>query len=282
MASAPKRRRLASITPEQWTTFWQDGWVVLKKEEVFSVGQLEVLQKRIDEIMLKIADVPYDKMLFQLDTGKPGQHENNGEHTLGHKGETLGYRKIQNLEHDPDFLSYMKLPIFEDACRRAYDQGQPIRIYRAMFFNKPASQGSHLPWHQDRWPCLDRDPVFSAYTALDASSPANGCVQVVRGSHKRGVINPDNHSGFLTPQQVADIVKDEDVVDLTLEEGDVALIHNLLLHRSGVNSTSTPRRAVSVCYMDGLTAFDPQHHPPDVKGCVQDEHALVFPGTVCG
>ena len=33
----------------------------------------------------------------------------------------------------------------------------------------------------------------------------------------------------------------------------MVLLHNWLLHRSDVNRTPIPRRAFSVCYMDGRT-----------------------------
>ena len=40
---------------------------------------------------------------------------------------------------------------------------------------------------------------------------------------------------------------------LELEAGEALLLHNWLLHRSDINHTGAPRRALSVCYMDGRT-----------------------------
>ena len=45
----------------------------------------------------------------------------------------------------------------------------------------------------------------------------------------------------------------EKVVHLELEAGEVALLHNYLLHSSDVNRSEVPRRAFSVCYMDANT-----------------------------
>jgi ectoine hydroxylase-related dioxygenase (phytanoyl-CoA dioxygenase family) len=42
-------------------------------------------------------------------------------------------------------------------------------------------------------------------------------------------------------------------VDLTLEAGEVALLHNWLMHRSDVNRSDISRRAFSVCYTDART-----------------------------
>ena len=38
-----------------------------------------------------------------------------------------------------------------------------------------------------------------------------------------------------------------------MEPGHAVLLHNWLLHRSGVNPSATPRRAFTACYMDGRT-----------------------------
>ena len=45
-------------------------------------------------------------------------------------------------------------------------------------------------------------------------------------------------------------------LDLLLRPGEVALIHNWVIHSSGVNSTARPRRALSVSYMDARTVLD--------------------------
>ena len=122
-----------------------------------------------------------------------------------------------------------------------------------MFMNKPARQGTFLPWHQDRWSYLDRDPLITLWTALDPATVANGCVQIIPGSHKLGLINPDHPSGFLTREQAARYCPAEKVVHLELAAGECALLHNWLLHASDVNQTDIPRRAFSVCYMDAAT-----------------------------
>ena len=39
---------------------------------------------------------------------------------MGWKGKTLAYRKIQNLEHDPLIMEYLRKPIFKEACEKVY------------------------------------------------------------------------------------------------------------------------------------------------------------------
>lgn len=232
-----------------WQTYERDGY--LKLGRLLTDEQLQALQQRIDEIMLGQADVDYDSLLMQLDS-QTGQYEDLGEQTTGFKGATLDYRKIQGLEYDRVFLAYMGRPIFRDLCARVYGPQTQISCFRAMFMNKPAGKGTLLPWHQDRWQSLDRDPLLTVWTALDPATRSNGCVQVIPRSHHR-LVNPEHHSAFLEPHHVAAHCPEAQVVYIELEAGEVALLHNWLLHRSDVNATDRPRRAFSVCYMDGRT-----------------------------
>jgi phytanoyl-CoA hydroxylase len=233
-----------------WAQYERDGYLRLGK--LLSDSDLTALQQRINDIMLGTAPVDYEKMLMQLDSAD-GKYENAGVQSRGHKGATLNYRKIQELEFDPLFRAFTERPIFRHICARVYGDDTPISCFRAMFMNKPAHHGTLLPWHQDRWTHLDRDPLITLWTALDPATVANGCVQIVPGSHKYGLINPEHPSGFITEAQAAEFAPEDKIVYLELEAGEVALLHNWLLHRSDTNSTDIPRRAYSVCYMDGRT-----------------------------
>jgi hypothetical protein len=238
------------ISSEQWGLYESEGYLKLGK--LLGDADLAALQQRIDDIMLGTAAVDYDRMLMQLDSSS-GRYEEAGVQSKGFKGPTLDYRKIQDLEFDPLFLAYMQRPIFREICARVYGVGTPIAAFRAMFMNKPARKGTVLPWHQDRWTHLDRDPAITLWTALDPATIGNGCVQIVPGSHAAGLINPSHGSGFLTPEQAMQHAPTEKIVFLELEPGAVVLLHNYLLHASDVNSTGISRRAFSVCYMDART-----------------------------
>jgi hypothetical protein len=239
-----------SVSEEQWHEYERDGYLRLGK--VLEAEELAALQRRIDEIMLGEAEIDYDRMLMQLDSST-GRYGEMPPQSKGFKGATLAYRKIQDLEMDPLFLAYMQRPLFRHICARVYGADTPIASFRAMFMNKPARQGTLLPWHQDRWSALDRDPLITVWTALDPATIANGCVQVIPGSHHLGVINPSHPSAFVTEEQAAEHAPEEKAIYLELDAGEVVLLHNWLLHRSDVNRTEIPRRAFSVSYMDGRT-----------------------------
>ena len=118
--------------------------------------------------------------------------------------------------------------------------------------NKPAHEGTRLTWHQDRWTDLDIDPQITIYTALDPATIENGCIHIVPRSHNN-LINPSNGSGFLTQEQIDDLLTEYEPIPVELEAGEVVLLHNWTLHSSSTNQTDIPRRAFSICYMDAVT-----------------------------
>ncbi len=150
-----------TLSENQWREYKSQGYSRLGK--VLTDEELATLQERIDEIMMGRAPLDYDRMLMQLDQPETGKL---GPQTKGHKGATLGYRKIQDLEIDPHFLAYMQKPLFSQICARVYGEDMDIACFRAMFMNKPAKEGTHLQWHQDRWSYLDRDPLVTIWTAI--------------------------------------------------------------------------------------------------------------------
>ncbi|HTL53580.1 MAG TPA: phytanoyl-CoA dioxygenase family protein, partial [Planctomycetota bacterium] len=176
---------MAILSNEQWFQYFTQGYLHLGK--LLDGKALTALQNRIDDIML--GKIRNDKLMMQLDKG--GDYSNMAEMTLGFKGPTLEYRKIENLEFDPLFLEFQQRPIFRELCADVYGAHAGISVLRAMFMNKPAHKGTLLPWHQDggeSWG-LDRDPLLTVWTALDPATVANGCVQVIPGSHRLGLLH---------------------------------------------------------------------------------------------
>ena len=230
---------------EHHAHFEEHGYVRLGK--VLDDAELAELQQRIDEIML--GEIPYSEMEFQLD-GEDADYAKMPTVSPGHKGTTLQYRKIMGLEQDPVYLAYMQHPLFRQITRRYI--GEDVSIFRAMFMNKPAEKGTILPWHQDvgvGWG-VGYNPTITVWTALDPAMVANGCMQIVPGSHKRGVIT-ERH--FPSAEQLAECAPPGTEIDLEAEAGEAILLNNLLLHRSGINPTGQSRRAFSIAYMDGAT-----------------------------
>ena len=71
----------------------------------------------------------------------------------GTNDERSRYRKIQDLDQDDVYRSYITLPLFNDVTKKLCgdargecDDVVPISVVRTMFFNKPANQGVTIDW----------------------------------------------------------------------------------------------------------------------------------------
>jgi polysaccharide pyruvyl transferase WcaK-like protein len=245
-------KRGENVVPEllandQWRQFDEQGY--LRLGPVVDGSQLAALQQRMDDIMLGRMRNP--SLQFQLDTG--GRYEDLPDAVAEFNAVTLAYRKVQGLESDPLVLGLIRRDVFREICARQYGKHASVSIFRAMMMNKPARQGTHLPWHQDAgdvWK-LDRDPLVTIWIALDPATRSSGCLEIIAGSHRLGLLS---RNGSTISASHAEIhCPDEAVTYLEVEAGEALLLHNWLLHRSGVNRTGAPRRALTTCYMDGRT-----------------------------
>ncbi len=207
---------------------------------------------------------------MQLDTG--GAYEDLPGAVRDFDRGTVLYRKIQGLETDDLFSRLVRHPLFLEICARQYGGHAAISIFRAMVMNKPAGQGTILPWHQDGggvW-ALDRDPLVTIWVALDPATRANGCLEVVPGTHRLGLLS--TLGSTVEQEDVNRHCPPERVQPLEVEAGHAVLLHNWLIHRSGVNPTPAPRRAFTTCFMDGRTqSIMTGRHFPIVAGSLPVE-----------
>jgi len=223
------------------------GWARLG--QLATEETLAPLRARADAIML--GEVKYEGLFFQHDSNT-GRYEDLS-YGQGWKGPSLEYRKIEKLEKDPLFWSWLSSDLFRRVAARVYAGSSGVSLYRAFLMNKHAGGGTDLPWHQDGgnfWG-LDRDPVLQIWTALDDAPEDGGCVEVVDGTHAAGLATP--LGGVVPADHVERRDAEADARKLPVKAGEVLLLHNHLWHRSGRTSLGKPRRALSVCYMDAAT-----------------------------
>jgi ectoine hydroxylase-related dioxygenase (phytanoyl-CoA dioxygenase family) len=235
------------ISEVEWQSFFQDGY--LRLGQILTVEEVQALKQRADDLALGVIKNPDVQM--QLDTG--GVYEELPAAVAQFEEGTHFYRKIQGLENDPLFLRLIQTPMFLEVCSRIYGSHAAVSIFRAMIMNKPAGQGTVLPWHQDGgniW-ALDRDPLVTIWVALDPATRENGCMDCIPGSHRLGLLSL---LGSTVSEENAKIHCPPDRVQpLEVEAGHAILLHNWLIHRSGVNPSPLPRRAFTMCCMDART-----------------------------
>jgi phytanoyl-CoA hydroxylase len=225
--------------------FAAHGWARLGS--VATEDALAAMRARCDDLML--GRVAYPDLFFQLDT-TTGNYDDL-TYGRGWEGPSLNYRKIEKLEVDPIFRAWIENALFERIARRLIEGD--IAIYRALVFAKGSGGGTVLPWHQDggKFWGVDRDPELQIWTALDDAPIEAGCVEVIDGSHTRGLATP--LGGRVPPAMVEAAGGESRAMPLPARAGEAILIHNHLWHRSRLNATGRPRRAFTVCYMSAAT-----------------------------
>ena len=125
--------------------------------------------------------------------------------------------------------------------------GEPVDLFEDKL-NLKLPGGSPYPWHQD-WVCCWRahtDQLVTCFIYLDDADAANGCLQVVPGSHLGKPILPFRAgSRFEVDPGQVDAAR---IVPAPLKAGEMIFFDPYLLHHSDLNHSRTPRRAIIFTY----------------------------------
>ncbi len=163
------------------------------------------------------------------------------------------------LAYDTGFLNYARIPEIVSMVRQV--AGEDLALWNASFFAKPAGTGKRTPWHQDGeyWPIRPL-ATCTVWIAVDAATPENGCLRVIRGSHKDSELKPhrtiDEPGAPLNQELHPDAFDENEAVDLVLEEGQISLHDVYLLHGSEANTSPNSRRGMTLRFMPTTSLFD--------------------------
>ncbi|NKB69357.1 MAG: hypothetical protein GKR89_19980 [Candidatus Latescibacteria bacterium] len=155
----------------------------------------------------------------------------------------------------------------------------------------PANAPTVIPWHQDLAYLVPEEAgdtlVVNFWVPLVATTAANGCLQVVRGSHRQGLVDHRLHQpGAKGSRGIVEAdLPAGDIVTAEMEAGDVLLTMERLVHRSLPNRSDTVRWSVDTRYcqiglptgrakVPGFVARS-RRHPERVAGCLDDWLAVL-------
>ena len=142
-----------------------------------------------------------------------------------------------------------------DAVALLLDSDAPVCHFHSKLMQKEPKVGGAWEWHQDYgyWyknQFIFPDQLISIMVALTPATKENGCLQVIKNSHKLGRVN----HGFAGEQVGADMVmvnnalQTMELIYCELEAGDALIFHSNILHRSEANLSDYPRWSVISCY----------------------------------
>lgn len=144
--------------------------------------------------------------------------------------------------------------------------GPDIALFASHYICKPPRDGQPVLWHQDGsfWP-LDPVEVVTLWLAVDDSTPENGCMRVIPGSHTQELQpmqrRPDVES-VLMAGMAEGAVDERGAVDVALRAGDVSVHHPNIIHGSEANDSEHRRCGLTVRYIPTSTRITRQPWPP--------------------
>ncbi len=215
--------------PDRVTFFREQGFVIL--HNVLSSAELDELFAELDRIVENHRSLKSAREGFNPEQKQDAQR----------KG--IAFRKLGGInDFSEAFARLLRHPNIMNTLHAI--MGPTIQLYRDVVMMKPARVGREKPWHQDSvyWPWQPMNLV-SAMTALDDSTPENGCLQIIPRSHLKEVqhlgdelrVDPDDNLQART-------------LYAPLKAGDTLLFHSLTLHASEPNLSDQDRRVVINSY----------------------------------
>ncbi len=156
-------------------------------------------------------------------------------------------RKVSRLVPNDEFFAAVATNERILACMRDL-LGENLRFFGDEAQLKPAHYGSAHHWHQDApYFYVKPIPACTVWIAVDDATEQNGCLEVVPGRHKCGILersNPDQawfEKGEFDTSQA---------VPVTLKAGDGLFFHLCLPHGSKANTSTFRRRSLIYRYVN--------------------------------
>jgi non-heme Fe2+,alpha-ketoglutarate-dependent halogenase len=137
--------------------------------------------------------------------------------------------------------------------------GGDILVDGTLVFYKPARDGGYVSWHQDSvYSGWHLTPSTSAWIAITPSERDNGCMRVITGSHKQGLlehVNMHDDPNLLNKrgERVNTDVDESQAVDVVLRPGEMSLHQSTVIHGSNANVSDEPRIGFVVRFVTSRT-----------------------------
>ncbi|WP_405061833.1 phytanoyl-CoA dioxygenase family protein [Kribbella sp. NBC_01505] len=174
-------------------------------------------------------------------------------------------RMAQMHRWDDESLQWLIDPRIDQVMTVLLDRS-PYAVQTMIYFKPPGSRGQAL--HQDNF-YLKAEPgtCVAAWMALDRVDPANGCLEVVPGSHRWPILCTEKADTTVSFTDVTvPLPTQEAAVPISMEAGDVLFFHGALVHGSAPNVTTDRfRRALIGHYIQGEAEKVASYYHPALR-----------------
>ena len=233
---------MTSLSEKQLAAFHDEGYLIVRG--VFDAEEADILRAAA------AADQSFKENAYDLEDGEGGK----AQLVLWNSaGEDL-WGAIARSERIVNAMEQLL--------------GDEVYHYHSKMSIKQPRTGGAWSWHQDYgyWyqnGCLWPD-MGSAFIAVDPNTRENGCLQVLKGSHKLGRIEHGRYGDQTgaDPARTAEAAKVMETVYVELDPGATLYFHSNLLHRSDQNTSDSQRWSLICCYnTKHNNPYKESHHP---------------------
>nr|XP_039261737.1 probable alpha-ketoglutarate-dependent hypophosphite dioxygenase [Styela clava] len=229
-----------SLSPEEWlktrntsdwkTKFEEEGYMRIK--DILNNEELETYRNVYDQLL-------------------------SGEIDAATHRHDLGNHLDQKVKNTENICQIMWPSLFVENLLQGPYHRRAIKCAQVIFgedmefdFDMMISKAPHtdtiMPWHQDEsyWPNLPDKRAISFWLSLDNATEDNGCMQFVPGSHKKPLRS--HQPVQLGHHSLSCDANENEFVAVPIPPGSCTLHHGRTIHYTRGNSTSHPRRAMTV------------------------------------
>ncbi len=247
------KRGAWNLTAEERRAYAEDGFFV--RRGVFRAEEILSLGSAAERAVVQASAAVSDRGAYEIDgnryceaVGTTVQFE--------HSNPSQTIRVLEPFHHfDPLFDRLIDDPRLVEPMHGLVGS-QRIALFTDKLNLKRPREGSRFRWHQDSpyWNhcCQHVDRLPNAMLALDDASEENGCLRVVRGSHRRGLLPGLEGEGRLGP-----LFTDPRYFDVShqvpaeMPAGTLLFFSPHMVHGSEPNDSDAPRRALLLTYQPG-------------------------------
>ncbi|SFS74362.1 phytanoyl-CoA dioxygenase family protein [Paenibacillus sp. BC26] len=212
------------VTETQLHQFEEDGYFILNN--LFTVTEMDDLKHEIDRVVLADEEA-------MLNSGKLDS----------------GINRVKEITFTPHLVK--KDEMFQKFCAddRFVDiamriLGPDIALYWDQAVYKRPETLKDFPWHQDNgYGNVLSEQYVTCWIALEDATIENGCIWVMKGSHKQGIVEHKN-----TPIGWQCYFGDDPGTPVPLKKGSMVVFSSLLFHRSGPNVSDSIRKGYILQY----------------------------------
>ncbi|MGE8637784.1 MAG: phytanoyl-CoA dioxygenase family protein [Achromobacter sp.] len=213
------------MSTTQRERFEEDGYLVLK--DFWKHGELIELEVQLTELGQRIVGPQFNPHDF-------------GRYELEPATQSLLYDRLKYL---PALSRMSGSPAVHDLCRELGLAHPSLMGCCNMRLDKPADSRHLFAWHQDSLYLLGSENAVTLWIPFQDVNLGSGTIQVIPGSHKRGLYPfkriSDKVIAPYVPFLQRDLSLDVDVTEtpetITAARGDIVIFKQMLLHRSTPN-----------------------------------------------